>query len=90
MFEDNDNNFTGPNNGVEVGNAINLLGIMLGYENLMENRLQSRKNNIQEHNQKQAKVILEDLHKQFESQNELLYYQNKLLEEILFILKGEK
>lgn len=90
MFENNDNNFTGPNNGVEVGNAINLLGIMLGYENLMENRLQSRKNNIQEHNQKQSKVILDDLHRQFESQNELLYYQNKLLEEILFILKGEK
>lgn len=64
------------------GNLLNVLSILLGYENLMENRQQSADNNIERHNQKQAKQILDDLHEQFA-------YQNRLLEEILRILKGD-
>lgn len=61
------------------GNLLNVLSILLGYENLMENRQQSADNMA---NQKQAKQILDDLHEQFA-------YQNRLLEEILRILKGD-
>ena len=61
------------------GNLLNVLSILLGYENLMENRQQSADNNI---NMAQAKQILDDLHEQFN-------YQNRLLEEILKILKGD-
>lgn len=64
------------------GNLLNVLGILLGYENLMENRQQSADNDINMANQKQAKQILDDLHEQFA-------YQNRLLEEILKILKGD-
>lgn len=64
------------------GNLLNVLSILLGYENLMENRQQSADNDIERHNQKQAKQILDDLHEQFA-------YQNRLLEEILRILKGD-
>lgn len=64
------------------GNLLNILSILLGYENLMENRQQSADNNVNMANQKQAKQILDDLHEQFD-------YQNRLLEEILKILKGD-
>lgn len=61
------------------GNLLNVLSILLGYENLMENRQQSADNDV---NIAQAKQILDDLHEQFA-------YQNRLLEEILNILKGD-
>lgn len=61
------------------GNLLNILSILLGYENLMENRQQSADNDV---NMVQAKQILDDLHEQFA-------YQNRLLEEILKILKGD-
>ena len=71
------------------GNLLNLISILLGYENLMENRQQSKDNDINKSNQEQAKKILDDLHEQFDKQNAMLEYQNHLLEEILKILKGE-
>lgn len=61
---------------------LNLLSIVLGYQNLIENRQQSQDNDIAKNNQEQAKHILNDLHQQFDK-------QNKMLEEILSILKGE-
>lgn len=76
-------------NGGEL-DILSLISIILGYSNLMENRQQSAHNDIEKHNQEQEKHILDDLHKEFERQNKLLYYQNRLLEEILNILKGEK
>lgn len=71
------------------GDMLNLFSILLGYENLMENRQQSAENDVAKHNREQAKVILDDLHQQFHRQNRLLYHQNRLLHEILSILKGE-
>lgn len=75
---------------MEDSNLLNILSLILGYTNLIENREQSEYNNIAKHNQMQAQEILEDLHSQFERQNKLLYYQNELLQEILNILKGEQ
>ena len=40
------------------GNLLNLISILLGYENLMENRQQSAENNISKSNQEQAKKYL--------------------------------
>lgn len=84
------NNNQGGSNNNMFGDLLNIISIMLGYENLMENRQQSEDNNVEKHNQKQAKQILDDLHIQFDKQNEMLEYQNTLLEEILNILKGDK
>lgn len=69
---------------------LSLVGIILGYSNLIENRQQSAHNDIEKHNQAQEKHILDDIHKQFERQNELLYYQNSLLHEILDKLQNKK
>lgn len=71
------------------GNWLNLISILLGYENLIENRQQSAENNISKSNQEQAKQILDDLHEKFNEQNDMLEYQNHLLEQILKMLKGE-
>lgn len=72
------------------GFLLNIFSLAIGIQNLEENRQQSAANNIEKHNQEQEKHILNDLHEQFDKQNELLLYQNNLLEEILNILKGEK
>lgn len=87
-FNGNNQNNNNNNNDV-LGNLLNVISIMLGYENLMENRQQSADNDVAKHNQQQAKFLLDDLHAQFDKQNAMLDYQNKMLEEILNILKGE-
>lgn len=71
----NDNNF--------LSNILDLISIILGYQNLIENREQNAQNNINSSNEKQAKMLLDDLHKKFDE-------QNKMLKEILDILKGDK
>lgn len=52
------------------------LSVFLGYENLIENREQSRQNDVQSANDKQAAYLLYELGRKFDE-------QNKLLEEIL-------
>ena len=55
--------FNGGNN--DVGNLLDLISILIGYENLMENRQQSADNDVNMANQKQAKQIIDDLHAKF-------------------------
>lgn len=87
IFFDSANN---NNNSDMAGNLLDLISVLVGLENLMENRQQSAENDVNSANQRQAKEILDDLHKQFDKQNTMLEYQNHLLEQILFILKGEQ
>lgn len=63
--------------------AIGLLSILLGYENLMENRQQSAQNDVQSANDKQAQYLLSALYQKFDE-------QNKMLEKILSILEDQK
>ena len=85
IFFDSANN----NNSDMTGNLLDLISVLVGLENLMENRQQSAENDVNSANQRQAKQILDDLHEQFDKQNAMLEYQNHLLEQILIILKGE-
>lgn len=86
IFFDSANN---NNNSDMAGNLLDLISVLVGLENLMENRQQSAENDVNSANQRQAKEILNDLHEQFDKQNAMLEYQNHLLEQILIILKGE-
>ena len=86
IFFDSANN----NNSDMAGNLLDLISVLVGLENLMENRQQSAENDVNSANQRQAKEILDDLHKQFDKQNAMLEYQNHLLEEIILLLKGEE
>jgi hypothetical protein len=81
FYDDSKNN--------NADSLLNIISIILGYENLVENRQQSAHNDIEKHNQKQERHILDELHKQFDMQNQTLEHQNHLLKEILNILKGE-
>lgn len=51
---------------------INIVSLIIGIQNLQENREQSAHNNIHSENDRQAKYLLAELTKQFEEQNILL------------------
>lgn len=51
---------------------ISVLSLLLGYENLLENRQQSAHNDVSAANDKQAKFLLEELGRKFEEQNKML------------------
>lgn len=52
--------------------ALTVLSFLLGYENLMENREQSRQNDVSAANDKQAEYLLEELGRKFDEQNAML------------------
>ena len=59
---------------------VNALALLIGIQNLHENRQQSEHNDVQVANEKQAEQLLADLHAHFER-------QDKMLLEILSIVK---
>ena len=66
-------------NQFDALDALSLLSVLLGYQNLMENRQQSAHNDVSAANDKQAKTLLEELNKRFDEQNVML---RKILEVI--------
>lgn len=67
---------------------LNAISVILGMQNLKENREQSAHNDVQIANAEQAKYLLTEISKQFEEQSKILSEQNVKLSEILNILKG--
>ena len=61
----------------------NIISLVIGMQNLQENREQSAHNDIHTANAEQAKYLLTELIAKFEE-------QNVMLREILRILKGEQ
>lgn len=61
-------------NGLDL---LNILSLIIGLQNLQENREQSAHNDVQTANNNQAKFLLEEINKRFEEQNVIL---NKILE----------
>lgn len=51
---------------------LQILSIILGYQNLIENRQQSTHNDVIAANDKQAQFLLEELSNKFDEQNALL------------------
>lgn len=51
---------------------LQILSIILGYQNLIENRQQSTHNDVNVANDKQAGFLLEELNRKFEEQNAML------------------
>lgn len=52
--------------------AAQIISLYLAYENLLENRAQSRHNDVQVANDQQANYILEELGRKFDEQNVML------------------
>lgn len=61
--------------------ALSLFSILLGYENLWENRQQSAQNDVQAANDVQAKYLMTELGRKFDEQNEMLKKILSALEE---------
>ena len=74
MMMNNQNNFL---------DAVNILSLVIGLKNLEENREQSRHNDVKAANDQQAEYLLQDIHLQFEKQNDILEMQNKILNKLL-------
>lgn len=62
---------------------INILSLWVTVMNLEQNIEQSKEKNINKANEKQQKEILDNIHKQFEKQNQLLYSLEKKIDELL-------
>lgn len=54
------------------GDVLAVWSILLGYENLQENREQSEHNDVQKANDAQANMLLEELGRKFDEQNQML------------------
>lgn len=53
-------------------NAVNIVALMIGFQNLFENRQQSEQNDVNAANDKQAQFLLTELNKKFDEQNKML------------------
>lgn len=60
------------NNNDKFLDLINVVSLIIGIQNLQENKEQSAHNDIHVENDRQAKYLLAELTKQFEEQNILL------------------
>ena len=74
----------------KLPDLINAISLIIGMQNLQENRQQSAHNDIQVANAEQAKFLLVEITKQFQEQNKILTKQISMLQEILNILKGKE
>lgn len=62
---------------------INILSFWVTVMNLEQNIEQSKEKNINNANEKQQKEILDNIHEQFEQQNELIYSIEKKIDKLL-------
>lgn len=60
------------NEGFKSLDVLAVASFLLGYESLIENRQQSKDNDVQSANDKQAKFLLEELSRKFDEQNAML------------------
>lgn len=65
-------NGLGYGDGIAFGDFVGVLSLLLGYENLLENREQSKQNNVSAANDAQAKYLLQELGRKFDEQNNML------------------
>ena len=71
------------NRNEEFFDMLNILSLVLGYENLQENRQQSKHNDVQAANGAQAEYLLNEINKRFDEQNRILEEQNIILNKLL-------
>lgn len=60
--------------------ALNLASLIIGIQNLQENREQTAQNDVQQANNRQARFLLQELGKKFDEQNAMLKRILELLE----------
>ena len=77
-------------NDISFLDMLNAISVIIGMQNLKENREQSAHNDVQIANAEQAQYLLAEIALQFKEQNKILNEQTNMLQEILNILKGRE
>lgn len=54
------------------GDLLNIFSILLALQNLQENREQTKQNDVQAANDKQARLLIDEMNTNFSCQNEML------------------
>lgn len=65
-----------------------VVSVLLGVQNLQENRQQSAHNDVQLANDKQAEYLLQEINRRFDEQNNILAKQNVMLENLIGLLQN--
>ena len=71
----------------ELINLINILSLVVGLQNMQENRLQSAQNDVQSANDRKAEYLLNEINSRFDEQNKILEEQNRMLEMLIELLE---
>ena len=64
----------------ELIKLINILSLVVGSQNMQENKLQSAKNDVQEANKNQERYLFQEINRRFDEQNRMLERLIELLE----------
>lgn len=64
---------------------LNIVSILLALQNLQENREQTKQNDVQAANDKQAKLLIDEIGTKFDEQNEVI---GSILEKV-FAMEGK-
>ena len=80
-MNDNQKNFS---------DILNLASLIVGIQNLQENREQSAHNDIQAENQRQAEYLLQEIRREFGEIRRQFSKQNEMLRRISEALKNEE
>lgn len=65
------------------GDLLNIVSILLALQNLQENREQTKQNDVQTANDKQAKLLLDEIGAKFDEQNEMIERIEVKIEKLL-------
>lgn len=76
------------NKQYDLFDLLSLLSLTIGIQNLQENRQQSRHNDVQAANNRQAEYLMKEINRKFDEQNKILAEQNKALKKLLSLLGG--
>lgn len=71
MFNQNENYFM---------NAVDILALLIGLQNLFENRTQSAQNDVNAANEREARYLLDEIGKRLDTQDAMLSRILELLE----------
>ena len=64
----------------ELIKLINILSLVVGSQNMQENKLQSAQNDVQAANKNQARYLLQEINRRFDEQNRMLERLIELME----------
>ena len=69
------------------GNWIDIIALLIGLQNLMENRIQTAQNDVNAANDAQAEYLLSEINRRFDEQNEILAEQNRKLDRLIEVME---